>query len=382
MNDIENFLKKLSEIENKYNANNESKNDFNFFNVMFKGTEEVTLHSRFISYLLSIKEHNFLELFVRKILKIEKEKFNTNHCKVIPNEQDKSEYEEIDILIINENEKQAIIIENKIHAEPSIHEDMKIGSGYRGQLERYYNTITKGEDKNGKKCKYKCDEDKTYVYYLTLYKEPTDETIGELKEKGIFNSKEHKIDYYKIQEWLDLCIDKENDSFLNTIIKQYLNLIKKMTTDNKKALEITDLIAENERNWQSAFVFSEQIQNVKWHTIHRFFSELAEILKTQIPDEKLISEVAHHNKRAELKIVFDYNSTKLQIVNDDKGFTLGNLTKGTWGYFPEEIKKIKFCDFSNEETFHIINNDYRKIIIDEIMKYIEKKYENLNEAFY
>lgn len=380
---MQSFLERLYVIEQNHNDQTDIEN-INIFNILFYGHEEVTLHSRFISYLLSLKKQNFLELFVRNILKIEEENFNIIDCEVTPNEENKSEYEEIDILIVNEKERQAIIIENKIHAEPSIHNDAK--AGYKGQLERYYNTITKGEDKIEKKCKYKCDENKTYVYYLTLYKKPTDETIGELKEKGIFNSEKHTIDYYQIQKWLSLCIANGEKSFLNTIIRQYLNLLKKMTTDNERTLALTDLIANNENYWQSAYIFSENFKDVKWHTIHRFFTELAEKLNTQIPDEKLITDVAHNNnKKTILKIEFDYYDTRLQIVNDNNGFTLGNLIKGTWTYFPEEIKQIKFNDFSNRETFHIINNDYRNTIIEAILKQIKKhhqeNYENLKEAF-
>lgn len=379
---MQEFLDKLYEIEKNYNGQTEIET-INVFNILFYGHEEVTLHSRFISYLLSLKEQNFLELFVREVLKIEEEKFDLNNCEVTPNEQNKSEYEEIDILIVNEKKRQAIIIENKIHAEPSIHYDAK--PGYKGQLERYYNTITKGEDKKKKKCKYKCDEDKTYVYHLSLYKKPTTETIGELEARGIFNSEIHTIDYYQIQRWLSLCIDKVDKSFLNTIIQQYLNLLKKMTTDNEKTLELLNLIGKNENYLQSAYVFSKHLNDVKWHTIHRFFTELTEKFKTQMPDEKSIIEVAHNNKKTILKIEFDYNGVSLQIVNDDKGFTLGNLTEGTWDYFSEEIKMIKFCDFSIHETFQIINNDYRNKIIEkisnEILKHHQENYENLKEVF-
>lgn len=382
MNNLQELLDKLFIIEEKHREKIENE-DINIFRILFYGHEEVTLHSRFISYLLS-SNIMFLDLFVREILKIEEEKFSLKGCEVIPNKQNKSEYEEIDILLINDNEKQAIIIENKIHAEPSIQKDAI--EGYIGQLERYYNTITKGEDKKKRICKYKCDEDKTYVYYLTLYKEPTDETIGELKGKNIFNPKKHKIDYYRIQEWLKLCLQKNSNLLLNSIIHQYLNFIKKMTTDNEKALAVTNLIAENENYWQSAHIFSEHFKDIKWHTIHRFFTELADRLNAQIPDEKSISEVAHNNKKnVILKIEFYYNHSKLQIVNDDNGFTLGNLTKGTWDYFSDKIKKIKFCDFSNKETFQILNNNYRKTIINEMVEQISKhhegNYENLKNKF-
>src|SRR5690606_2277664 len=158
-----------------------------------------------------------------------------------------------------------------------------------------------------------------------------------------FNSEKHTINYYQIQEWLSLCIENTEKSFLNTIIQQYLNLLKKMTTDNKRALELTDLIANDENYWKSAYIFSEHFKDIKWHTIHRFFTSLAEELKTQIPDEKSITEVAHNNSRkVMLKIEFERSNMKLQIVNDNNGFTLGNLTIGVWGYFSEEIKKIRF----------------------------------------
>lgn len=368
---MEDFLERLYEIEQKSKESIDS-DSMNIFKVLFYGHEEVTLHSRFISYLLSLKEEKFLELFVRRILKLEEEKFIISHSEVIPNEQNKTEYEEIDILILNENEKQAIIIENKINANDTIDEGQEKDSGYRGQLERYYNTIVRGVDKNNKPCKYKCDEDKTYVYYLTLYKEPTNATIGELQKKGIFNPEKHIINYYQIQEWLSLCIENKEKSFLNTIIQQYLNLLKKMTTDNERALELTDLIAKNENYWESAYIFSEHFKDIKWHTIHRFFAELSEKLKAKMPNEKLISDVAHNSSRKTmLKIEFEYLNTKLQIVNDDNGFTLGNLEKNTWGYFSEGINTIRFYDFANEETFRIINNDYRTTVIDKMIKQIE-----------
>lgn len=376
------FLDRLYEIEKSYKRQTEN-DTINIFNVLFYGHEEVTLHSRFISYLLSMRERNFLELFVREILKIGEDRFELKNCEVRPNDQDKSEYEEIDILIINEKEKQAIIIENKIHAVESIHAEAKCG--YKGQLERYYNTITRGEDKNSKRCKYKCDEEKTYVYYLTLYQKPSSITIGELKERGVFDSEIHIIDYYQIQKWLSLCIDTEK-SFLNTIIQQYLTLLKNMTTDNEKTLELVNLLATDEDYCQSAYVFSKHLNDVKWHVIHRFFIDLAKKLQSTMPENDDISAVAHNNnKKVMLKVEFDYNGEKLQIVNDDKGFTLGNLTRGTWGYVSEELKKIRFGDFSTLETFQIINSIYRYNIIEEIasqvVKHHQENYENLKEVF-
>lgn len=371
MENMQEFLDKLFTIEEKHRGKTESEG-INIFNILFYGHEEVTLHSRFISYLLS-SNSIFLELFIRKILKIEEEKFNINNCEVIPNKQNKSEYEEIDILIVNEKEKQAIIIENKIHANPSIHKDAK--DGYKGQLERYYNIITKGEDKKNRECKYKCDEDKTFVYYLTLYKEPTDKTIGELKDK--FNPKEHIIKYHKIQDWLRLCLGKTEDEFLKTIIQQYLNLIIKMINDDKIARELTNLIAID-NNWKSTMCLQNNFRHIKWHTIDRFWNELTENLEksnyniTKSIGDNVIAEVAHKNKNIPISIEFENgDGTKFYIANDDKGFTFGNLTKGKWDYFSNErLKEIKFFEFANEETFKLLNKDNRdeviKILISEI----------------
>ena len=105
MENMQEFLDKLSVIEQKYNEKKGSKG-INIFNVMYKGHEEVELHSRFISYLLS-SNLIFLELFVHEILKIED--FDLNNCEVYPNEQDKSEYKEIDILIINRLKKAVLL---------------------------------------------------------------------------------------------------------------------------------------------------------------------------------------------------------------------------------------------------------------------------------
>ncbi len=372
MDNIQDFLDKLSAIEQKYRGKTKNE-DINIFNILFHGHEEVTLHSRFISYLLS-SNSIFLELFVREILKIDAKKFNTNGCEVIPNKENKSEYEDIDILIINEQEKQAIIIENKIHAEPSIHKDAK--AGYKGQLERYYNTIIKGEDKNERKCKYKCDEDKTFVYYLTLYKEPTDETIGELKEK--FKPEKHIIKYHIIQDWLTLCLEKAEKEFLKTIILQYLNTLINMINNDKIARELADVIAKNE-NWKAAMCFQNNFIHIKWHTIHRFWNELAEKLQkmnykiTKPLTDNMVTKVAHKNQNIPISIEFENAAkTKFYIANDNKGFTYGNPENTQdFRYFRDKrLAEIKFFEFSNEGTFRLLNKENRDEIIETIVTLI------------
>ncbi|RZK27291.1 MAG: hypothetical protein EOO43_00080 [Flavobacterium sp.] len=392
MENLSNFLSELFEIENKRD-NQGSNEEINIFNILFRGYEEVELHSRFISYLLS-SNSQFLKHFVHDVLNLSEEQFDLNNCEVYPNEVNKTEKWEIDILIINRETGQAIIIENKLNAKDSIHKNCvshenNENRSYKGQLERYYHTITNGEYKRAggyfpiEDMSFKCDRNKTYVYYLSLHKTPTLDTIGDLGVE-VFDPSKHKIDYYKIQAWLRLCITENVNSFLNTIIQQYLNLIIRMTADDKRALEITNLIAENENYYQSAHLFSTYFQHIKWHTIHRFFTKLSDKLKAQdyieiksVPDSNEIADVAHMNKNKSLEIIFSFHTTNLKLVHDSEGFSLLCINDQVLSRFSDTIKRIKFQYFASEETFSMINNDYREkliqMIVDEISIRLEKR---------
>ena len=137
MENARKMLQSINKLEPEYNKR-KNKDKFNVFTALHKERDEVNLHSRFISYLLSPKSGHgmkdvLLEIFVREILKINEEEFDLSSCEVIPNELNKTEEDEIDIFIKNKN-RQAIIIENKIDAKDSYHENKK--EGYKGQLER------------------------------------------------------------------------------------------------------------------------------------------------------------------------------------------------------------------------------------------------------
>jgi len=116
------FLNKVEILNYKY-SKLEQYNQFNVFSILRKKDDEVNLHSRFISHLLNPKgKHGLNNFFLEDFLHhIQLEKFNSNDAKVF------REWNNIDILITNK--QQAIIIENKIHAED---QDQ--------QLERYFKT--------------------------------------------------------------------------------------------------------------------------------------------------------------------------------------------------------------------------------------------------
>jgi hypothetical protein len=58
-------------------------------------------------------EDKFLKIFVRQILKLNEDEFDLSNCEVIPNEFNKTEYKEIDILIINKRKSRQLSLKIK-----------------------------------------------------------------------------------------------------------------------------------------------------------------------------------------------------------------------------------------------------------------------------
>lgn len=353
---------------------------FNIFSALHDIKEERRLHSRFIAYLLSRNSNHgmgneFLKLFVKSVLKIE---FDCENCKV----EIETEYKDIDIFIYND--EQAIIIENKIYA----------GDQPR-QLERYKEVIQNENKYND-----------IFIIYLTLDgRPPSNDSMGKtLKLSDIIC-----CDYTKkINEWLKECItiSERKDSLLSQTIYQYKELVTELTSNVKQAEKNKEKISENIKEaWElevkerffTKKESAEIFKHVKWHTVADFINELetalikigAEIIKKPNLDE--VRKVTHNNsKREKLIIKFEFNGAILQVVNDfQNGFTLakidGNPETWRWGYFSNEINEIKdirFCDFSQEKTFYIIDNERRRKLIENIIKEIvPEKYNDLKKQF-
>ena len=263
---IQSFLSKLSILEYKYKLKESNEEQFNIFTALYKNNDEVKLYSRFISVLLSPKgSHNNKSLFLTLFLKeISLENFEIEDVDVFPDELDKVEYKEIDILIINRKSKQAIIIENKIFAKDCNHEE-------HGQLENYYNKI-RNEG---------IPENQIFVFYLTLDgHEPSIKSLGDYKTIENMNGK--TISYEnEILGWLHKCKSESVEKpFLRESIIQFIKLIDKMTNniDTTERLEIRDLIASSETNMESTKLLIENFKHVKWHTVADFWEEVCQEL--------------------------------------------------------------------------------------------------------
>lgn len=397
------LFEQISKLKNEYDKLREN-NRFNVITALHKERDEVNLHSRIISYLLSPTSGHgmneiYLKLFVREILGLDDKQFDLTNVIVVPNETEKSEYKEIDILIVNKRTSQAIIIENKIDAKDSNNNDSDENKGYNGQLERYYNTINSGKDKDGVKCeKYQCN--KVYVYFLSLYKEPSVISIGVLKNKNESWSEQNILHYDShLRNWLDKCIKNTPDKKLQVknFIQHYSNLIDKLTHNDipiEERLKLKDIVAENIADTKYLI---ENFKHVKWHTVHEFWTELKSKLESEnqlknvsfyidredYSFEKAIDEVTHHNKDINHGLLFD--------IGDKKAYISG-LGKLSWGimhpkkwtnFMNEKIEDINFSVFSSESTYNLIDKtkmtDAVKYIIDEIIESRNNDFQTLKQ---
>lgn len=270
------------DVEKKYNEEEK----FNLFTCLLKISDEVKLHSRFISHLLN--PHSDTELGdeplkeLLSVLKIEnKFLYNKNSVEISPYFPYKGENNRIDILIIDKTTKYAIIIENKIYAKDSNHENA-------GQLETYYSKI---------KEKIK-DSNKIFVYYLTIDGHmPSDKSLGigsANKNVAELPKKVKPITYGKeIKEWCKRCLSipsiKNN---IRVAIKQYIKVINMLTSGNNNyeemkgyVKEIIDIINKDEIYFSSAALLLENYENIKIRTIDVLFKEIESGLEKELKTE-------------------------------------------------------------------------------------------------
>lgn len=205
---------------------------FNIFNVLKLNRNEVRTHSAFIGELLNPNgSHGFNELFLKLFceeLKIE----NFNYAYAIVNieentgqiNKEKTEGGNIDI-IIRDNQRNAIIIENKIDAKDQ-----------ENQLLRYHNFGMKYFD-NFQLC------------YLTIWgNEPSEFGRG-----GLSNERFKKISYHThIINWLETCKKIiTSHSILKETITQYIYLLKMFTNQSKynnMTNDVANIIVESKDN--------------------------------------------------------------------------------------------------------------------------------------
>ena len=387
MTNINEILFKINEVKKNYDREREAKR-FNICTALHKEYDEVNLHSRFIAYLLSSNSGHamndaFAQIFIHKILKLQEDDFILSDYEVIPNEINKSEYKEIDILIINKKAKEAIIIENKIFARDSNREEnKKRHDGFDGQLERYYHTIKLGKDKDGKKISdFKCNT--VFVYYLTMFekKQPSSESIGKLENV--------KVIYYgrEIREWLTKCIKiiPKEKLVLKEFIQHYLNLIDKMTHNDIPIGEREHLKNKVAENLESLKYLIDNFKHIKWHTVNDFWIALKIRLEKEYQNvnlypndfDKTIGEVTHSSRNENFGVMFDISNCKKAYISGLNVLSWGIVEPKKWMNFKTDIlENICFYEFSTENTYRLIDDKNMESAIEQIITEISEEQKN------
>lgn len=386
------LLEKIDVLSYKYSLEKDN-NSFNIFEILRKIDDEVNLHSRFISELLSPQgRHNmgdvFLLLFLKSIGFIHKSEISTENTRIYYEKyigeinEDKTEGGRLDLLIENIGDT-SIIIENKIYADDQ-----------DNQLLRCFNY----------------DPD-SHIYYLTLFgKEPSNKSIGKLNREHI-----HLISYRnEITDWLSRCIEKSADRpILRESIIQYKRLINDLTgnsTSMKERLDIYKLLSEN-NNIINANKIVQNWIHIKWHTEFDFWKALQyiiekdnkyKVLERQKYSPDNLNNVIHRtrNKNPWYGItinICDYKGSDVYLViergfenmyygiktnaNDVIRIEIGEKIKeigfdGTSKYWAGGYKcfreAINFEAFSNEVTLNLCNGDKREIIVKSLYYQLEE----------
>ena len=268
MNDIINILNQVRIVSRKIKEQRKEKfergENYNIFNDLGFMSDEVHLHSMFLSNLLNPKGSHgqrgkFLEAFLKMLQKtfpaisVDSLELDTVITSVEVEKyigrQTDSEGGRIDIYLTDG--KHSIIIENKIYAGDQHH-----------QMLRYWNY---GMSQKGD------DTEKSFVLiYLTLDGcSPSKESLGEdLKENDIV-CLSYKSD---IRGWLDRCVELASRTpLVRETINQYISTIDILTNnvmeDNKDLLDILC----KEENLDAVFDIIDSKENLINHIINDEF---------------------------------------------------------------------------------------------------------------
>ncbi len=380
------FFRELDRINEEYKLSDY--NQFNWFKVMYKMTEEKNLHSRFIAFLLNPKgSHGQGDIFLKLFLKdFNITNYNLEGVVVLPDEHTKKEEDNIDILITNSS-NQAIIIENKIFASDSnkdeVLEDEKGICTHKYQIPRYYKKVTC----NGLTV--------TSIIYLNVKDtKPSfyDEFPSEVKE--ILQCR----DYIKyVLTWIGKCIDicLEENIFKVGLI-QYKQATTEFLNDYKLALDLQE-VSSFEENLEEAFKFwtttnedskyhsiKEQFMHVKWHIVFDFYSELKEAIEANYKerarvneiDKEQITKLTHTDKKINTVLTFSVDNIHYYVCNDGKGFSVGRDKKIKEKDDYKVIYRVEnyaYFDFSQEYVFELIKPVKRRKVIADIIEKLREE---------
>lgn len=376
--EISDLLKQIQKKSQKYNK-------YNFLKEMFKFSNERYFHSSFIAMLLSQEDRNrYLGTFLNQLSEHKAPKYgkrfnlsNLSLDKAIikPNKDNHSEYRNIDLLIRWEEEKTAIIIENKTFSCDRNKKGVPQLVSYAKNLE--------AEDKYQK--------ENIYLVYLNFRgEEPT--YINEFKN---YNLTVLGYDNF-IKNWIEgLCKDAKIGGQLKIHITEYylylcenLDTVENAITLKGKLIEflkedinvqkqseiIINTYKESKKPEHSSDklyeTFAKVMKDVKWHVIHEVISGIINGFKDNkefdvtVDKRTLIDKInliaKSDNSRAKIIINLKYHNTSFYLCNDLNGFTIGKYIDGGDKDFEQvhPAQKYPLRDlFKKPEIFKILGEE-------------------------
>lgn len=391
------FKEDVTKLKEEYKQSWEYKiPKFNVFTTLRKEHDEVYLHSRFISNLLDPNGLHELGLHgVQELLHIIESQFEIQHPKVTPDYENWTEDNNIDILIeglVKDGKDSAIIIENKIFAADSNHDD-------RGQLQGYYQFLRKEK---------KYEPQQIEIYYLTLDRhKPSKESLGKghenLEQLSLEDETHNRektvrlIDYTMIIKWLDKLLSHAENEDVKYAIRQYRELIVKLTGDVRLHTELTNYVEKYDNLTLSEIkdvIGEDKLKHVYWHMLDRFFREIQEGLGDLVRDRpdrpiyEVITDIVHNNKHVHDLYIELANHWRLQFDehkgdNDfPKGFFLCQYNETGWEKLDEskyinKSPKYDFWDFTKGDTFDLLNEQKRKEIAHQYAQFVKDELNKL-----
>jgi muramidase (phage lysozyme) len=310
MDKINNLLQQVSIIQRKYDEIAKiTGENFNVFSVLKMDSKEVRMHSAFIGELINPNgSHGQGSIFLNLFVELINESFNSDEDKIelnhfgklvndkicertisVENNWDDVTGGRIDLII--EDDKQIVIIENKIYA---------IDQPY--QLIRYKNYTQTKSFKNA------------FLFYLTLdgkdlkkhedaYIQNKIEIIGsnfkydqkneydkfKIENEGKDNI--HHCLYYPIsfeihiRDWIEKCLEKTHSlPIIRETLVQYLHLIKKLTNQTTNNKMSKDIVERMEKEIQASFEVANNLSELKKKLYDDFIKTLKETKEFDIKD--------------------------------------------------------------------------------------------------
>ena len=205
------LLSEVGRLYERHGQSDRSKRRFNIFTTLRKSSDEVNLHSRFLHALLDHQDptddrRRNLEDFLTKVVGIK--------CFPVDGAIVHREFDNIDLLIENVQQKQAVVIENKIWS----------GDTAR-QLQRYHEKLLARDYP---------PQDISLLYLTPFGDSPSKQSVGDLDCET--------VSYVDLLPWLERCQKRAfDDPALRESIAQYTELVRKLTNTDRSAEYMNEL---------------------------------------------------------------------------------------------------------------------------------------------